>query len=149
MIPHKSRLLAVQRIYKTDAAISVALGVPEYLVSYWRRKKGVLDWKEPPLPREYPNNHHRIVWRNHPNHSRCKLALEKRGWPFKPKPLGRPIKTDTGERVDAILFLFHNLQSQCGGVRNAEDRCPICSLPSDRGFCPECGTRKRFFGRAN
>lgn len=37
--PRKSEMLRLQAQYKTDAKIADALGVAEYLVSYWRRKK--------------------------------------------------------------------------------------------------------------
>lgn len=41
-IPTKKELLHLQRIYRTDKRIGQALGnVPEQLVAYWRRKKGI------------------------------------------------------------------------------------------------------------
>ena len=41
-IPRKKDLLHLQQQYKTDKKIGEALGgVPEYLVSYWRRKKNI------------------------------------------------------------------------------------------------------------
>ncbi len=41
-IPRKKDLLQLQEQYKTDKKIAEALGgVPEYLVGYWRRKKGI------------------------------------------------------------------------------------------------------------
>lgn len=41
-IPRKAELLRLQAIYKTDARIAEALGgIQEYLVAYWRRKKGI------------------------------------------------------------------------------------------------------------
>ncbi len=47
-IPRKSDLISLQEVYKTDDKIAEALGgIPEYLVAYWRRKKGVAPWSEP------------------------------------------------------------------------------------------------------
>jgi len=47
-IPRKSDLISLQEVYKTDDKIAEALGgIPEYLVAYWRRKKGVPLWSEP------------------------------------------------------------------------------------------------------
>ncbi len=41
-IPTKQELLQLQKLYRTDKKIGQALGnVPEQLVAYWRRKKGV------------------------------------------------------------------------------------------------------------
>jgi hypothetical protein len=41
-IPTKKELLQLQKIYRTDRKIGQALGgVPEHLVAYWRRKKGI------------------------------------------------------------------------------------------------------------
>lgn len=41
-IPTKQELLQLQKLYRTDKRIGQALGgVPEQLVAYWRRKKGV------------------------------------------------------------------------------------------------------------
>jgi len=41
-IPRKEELLGLQAQYRTDKRIGEALGgVPEYLVAYWRRKKGI------------------------------------------------------------------------------------------------------------
>jgi hypothetical protein len=41
-IPTKQELLQLQKLYKTDKRIGQALGsVPENLVAYWRRKKGI------------------------------------------------------------------------------------------------------------
>ena len=47
-IPRKSDLIRLQEVYKPDDKIAEALGgIPEYLVAYWRRKKGVPLWSEP------------------------------------------------------------------------------------------------------
>lgn len=41
-IPTKKELLQLQQMYRTDKRIAQALGgVPEHLVAYWRRKKGI------------------------------------------------------------------------------------------------------------
>lgn len=41
-IPTKKELLHLQRLYRTDKRIGQALGdIPEQLVAYWRRKKGI------------------------------------------------------------------------------------------------------------
>jgi hypothetical protein len=41
-IPTKQELLQLQKLYRTDKRIGQALGsVPEQLVAYWRRKKGI------------------------------------------------------------------------------------------------------------
>jgi hypothetical protein len=41
-IPRKAELVRLQELYKTDIKIAEALGgIPEYLVAYWRRKKGI------------------------------------------------------------------------------------------------------------
>lgn len=47
-IPRKKDLLTLQEQYKTDKKIAEALGgVPEYLVGYWRRKKGIPVYSAP------------------------------------------------------------------------------------------------------
>jgi hypothetical protein len=47
-IPRKNDLLKLQEQYKTDRKIADALGgVPEYLVGYWRRKKGIPVYSSP------------------------------------------------------------------------------------------------------
>lgn len=41
-MPTKEELIRLQNIYRTDKKIGEALGgIPEYLVAYWRRKKGI------------------------------------------------------------------------------------------------------------
>lgn len=41
-MPTKEELQRLQKIYRTDKKIGEALGgIPEYLVAYWRRKKGI------------------------------------------------------------------------------------------------------------
>jgi Aconitase family (aconitate hydratase) len=41
-MPTKQELIRLQRIYRSDKKIAEALGgIPEYLVAYWRRKKGI------------------------------------------------------------------------------------------------------------
>ncbi len=47
-IPRKKDILRLQEQYKTDKKIGEALGnVPEYLVSYWRRKKNIPIYSAP------------------------------------------------------------------------------------------------------
>ncbi|HEX9916862.1 MAG TPA: aconitase/3-isopropylmalate dehydratase large subunit family protein [candidate division Zixibacteria bacterium] len=51
--PKKKELLRLQRQYKTDKRIGEALGgIPEHLVAYWRRKKGVGEYAFPKYSRE-------------------------------------------------------------------------------------------------
>ncbi len=46
--PTKKELLELQRRYRTDRKIGEALGgVPEYLIAYWRRKKGIAAYTSP------------------------------------------------------------------------------------------------------
>ncbi len=52
-IPKKKELLRLQEQYKTDKRIGEALGgVPEYLVAYWRRKKGIGKYAFPKYSQE-------------------------------------------------------------------------------------------------
>ncbi|MBI3872651.1 MAG: hypothetical protein HY304_06215 [candidate division Zixibacteria bacterium] len=52
-IPRKADLISLQIRYKSDAKIAEAMGgIPEYLVAYWRRKKGVEPYSAPKFSRE-------------------------------------------------------------------------------------------------
>ena len=46
-IPKKEDLLKLQAKYKTDKKIAEAIGVPEYLVAYWRKKKRIEKYSLP------------------------------------------------------------------------------------------------------
>lgn len=50
--PRKSELQRLQSQYKTDARIAEVLQVPEYLVGYWRRKKGLPRYSAPKFAKE-------------------------------------------------------------------------------------------------
>jgi len=45
-IPKREELLRLQQKYKTDKRIAQAIGVPRYLVKYWRRKKKIERYSE-------------------------------------------------------------------------------------------------------
>lgn len=46
-VPRKEELLKLQAQYKTDRKIGQVLGVPAYLVAYWRRKKKIPKYSLP------------------------------------------------------------------------------------------------------
>jgi len=50
--PRKTELQRLQAQYKTDARIAEVLQVPEYLVGYWRRKKGLPRYSAPKFAKE-------------------------------------------------------------------------------------------------
>lgn len=69
--PRKSELLRLQSLYQTDARIAEVLAVPEYLVGYWRRKKGLPRYNAPKFSRE------QIVelWERYADDFRCGREL--------------------------------------------------------------------------
>lgn len=69
--PKKSELLRLQSLYHTDARIAEVLAVPEYLVGYWRRKKGLPRYSAPKFSRE------QIVelWERYADDFRCGREL--------------------------------------------------------------------------
>jgi hypothetical protein len=69
--PRKSELLRLQALYKTDARIADALAVPEYLVAYWRRKKGLPRYSAPKFSREQIEE----LWARYGDDFRCGREL--------------------------------------------------------------------------
>lgn len=69
--PKKTELLRLQSLYHTDARIAEALAVPEYLVAYWRRKKGLPRYSAPKFSKE------QIVelWERYADDFRCGREL--------------------------------------------------------------------------
>ena len=69
--PRKTELLRLQTLYQTDAKIAEVLAVPEYLVAYWRRKKGLPRYNAPKFSRE------QIVelWERYADDFRCGREL--------------------------------------------------------------------------
>lgn len=71
-IPRKSDLISLQEVYKTDDKIAEALGgIPEYLVAYWRRKKGVAPWSEA----KFSEQQIRDLWERFGDDFRCGREL--------------------------------------------------------------------------
>lgn len=71
-IPRKSDLISLQEVYKTDDKIAEALGgIPEYLVAYWRRKKGVPPWSEA----KFSEQQIRDLWERFGDDFRCGREL--------------------------------------------------------------------------
>jgi len=71
-IPTKSELLKLQKTYRTDKKIGEALGgIPEYLVAYWRRKKGVAKHSFP----KYSESQIRELWERHGDDFHCGREL--------------------------------------------------------------------------
>jgi len=62
-IPKKEELLRLQAQYKTDKRIAEAVGVPEYLVTYWRRKKRIPEYSLP----KYSERVIRNLWETYGN----------------------------------------------------------------------------------
>jgi 3-isopropylmalate/(R)-2-methylmalate dehydratase large subunit len=78
-IPRKEELLELQAKYKTDKKIGEALGgVPEYLVGYWRRKKGIGRYSLP----KYSKEQIRELWETYGNDQRAgaELGISKSGF---------------------------------------------------------------------
>lgn len=71
-IPRKADLISLQEVYKTDDKIAEALGgIPEYLVAYWRRKKGVAPWSEA----KFTEQQIRDLWERFGDDFRCGREL--------------------------------------------------------------------------
>ncbi|MEW5701934.1 MAG: hypothetical protein AB1792_06875 [Candidatus Zixiibacteriota bacterium] len=71
-IPRKADLINLQEIYKSDAKIAEALGgIPEYLIAYWRRKKGVAPHSAPKFTKQQIAD----VWERHGDDFRCGREL--------------------------------------------------------------------------
>jgi len=84
-------MLRLQTQYKTDARIADALGVEEYLVSYWRRKKKLPRHSAPKFSREQVSE----LWERYGDDFRCgrELNISKAafyGWRRKYSLLDRP-----------------------------------------------------------
>ncbi len=78
-IPRKEELLELQAKYRTDKKIGEALGgVPEYLVGYWRRKKGIGRYSLP----KYSKEQIRELWETYGNDQRAgaELGISKSGF---------------------------------------------------------------------
>lgn len=78
-IPRKEELLELQAKYKTDRKIGEALGgVPEYLVAYWRRKKGIGRYSLP----KYSKEQIRDLWERFGNDQKAgaELGISKSGF---------------------------------------------------------------------
>jgi len=61
--PKKEELLRLQKKYKTDRKIAQAIGVPQYLVKYWRRKKRIDNFSET----KYTEEKIRDLWERYGN----------------------------------------------------------------------------------
>lgn len=61
--PKKEELLRLQTQYRTDRRIAQAIGVPEYLVAYWRRKKRIPEYSLP----KYTEKLIRDLWETYGN----------------------------------------------------------------------------------
>jgi 3-isopropylmalate/(R)-2-methylmalate dehydratase large subunit len=78
-IPKKEELLKLQAQYKTDKKIGEVLGgVPEYLVAYWRRKKGVGRYSRP----KYSKEQIKDLWERYGNDQKAgaELGISKSGF---------------------------------------------------------------------
>jgi len=71
-IPRKADLINLQNLYKSDAKIAEALGgIPEYLIAYWRRKKGVAPHTASKFTREQIAD----LWERYGDDFRCGREL--------------------------------------------------------------------------
>jgi hypothetical protein len=71
-IPKKEELLKLQAQYKTDKKIGEVLGgVPDYLVAYWRRKKGVGRYSRP----KYSKEQIKDLWERYGNDQKAGAEL--------------------------------------------------------------------------
>jgi len=78
-IPKKEELLELQAKYKTDRKIGEALGgVPEYLVAYWRRKKGISRYSLP----KYSKEQIKDLWERYGSDEKAgaELSISKSGF---------------------------------------------------------------------
>jgi len=78
-IPRKEELLKLQAQYRTDKRIGEALGgVPEYLVAYWRRKKGIGRYSFP----KYSKEQIKDLWERYGNDkiAGAELGISKSGF---------------------------------------------------------------------
>ena len=71
-MPTKSELQRLQEIYRSDKKIGEALGgVPEYLIAYWRRKKGI----PKPSFAKYTETQIRELWERYGDDFHCGREL--------------------------------------------------------------------------
>jgi len=71
-MPTKQELIRLQKIYRSDKKIAEALGgIPEYLVAYWRRKKGI----SKPSFAKYSETHIRELWERFGDDFHCGREL--------------------------------------------------------------------------
>ena len=71
-MPTKAELQRLQKIYRTDKKIGEALGgIPEYLVAYWRRKKGI----SKPSFAKYSEQQIRELWERYGDDFHCGREL--------------------------------------------------------------------------
>jgi len=71
-MPTKDELIRLQNIYRSDKKIGEALGdIPEYLVAYWRRKKGI----PKPSFAKYSETQIRELWERHGDDFHCGREL--------------------------------------------------------------------------
>ncbi|GAB4328102.1 MAG: hypothetical protein Kow0074_23790 [Candidatus Zixiibacteriota bacterium] len=122
--PKKSELLRLQSLYKTDARIAEVLAVEEYLVAYWRRKKGLPRYSAPKFSYEQIEE----LWSRYGDDFRCgrELNISKAAfysWRRKYNILERP----------AVLKL-EQLELRLGGTPAAS------SIPTMAS--PKTGSRK-------
>ncbi len=135
-MPTKEELLRLQKIYRTDKKIGEALGgIPEYLVAYWRRKKGI------PRPSfaKYSEAQIRELWERFGDDFRCgrELGISKaafyswrRKYGIKEKPqalkleqlelrFGMETKMGTnGTYVEYYQTAYHKIVARAAGRDN-------------------------------
>ena len=71
-MPTKDELIRLQEIYRSDKKIGEALGgIPEYLVAYWRRKKGI----PKPTFAKYTETQIRELWERYGDDFHCGREL--------------------------------------------------------------------------
>jgi hypothetical protein len=127
-IPRKADLLNLQTLYKTDAKIAEALGgIPEYLVAYWRRKKGVPPYSEA----KFSEGEIRELWERFGDDFRCgrELNLSKAAfysWRRKYGLLEKPAELKL-EQLELRL-----------GAKGAEE----APIPKLKGDSPRTATAK-------
>ncbi len=148
--PRKSELQRLQALYKTDARIAEVLSVPEYLVTYWRRKKRLPRYSAPKFSREQIAE----LWARYGDDFRCgrELNISKAAyysWRRKYDIIDRPavLKLEQLElrlASDELAQPTSTTTAPKTGAQKIVDRCrtewPQAIVPVDwRIFRPENG----------
>jgi 3-isopropylmalate/(R)-2-methylmalate dehydratase large subunit len=113
-IPRKEELLELQAKYKTDKKIGEALGgVPEYLVGYWRRKKGIGRYSLP----KYTKEQIKDLWERFGDDEKAgiELGISKSGF-YKWRKMYNLMEKPKALKFQQLEFLLNGLPEASASV---------------------------------